>query len=152
MLNFTFTWQKTWIFLVGCLLAGIVGVMTNNNTAGAAVLLGFIIYLASPHSESEGLPAGATVLMAAIHEGNFGKLKELLEKKTVGVNDKDHDGRTALHYATFKQRLDMLDLLIAAGADILVTTNKGFTVRQIAEKKRWRAGIARLDELKGELK
>ncbi|TXG39332.1 ankyrin repeat domain-containing protein [Seonamhaeicola maritimus] len=67
-----------------------------------------------------------TPLMAAVVKGHFNIAQLLLEKKA-NPNISDIKGTTALHYATMFQNLEIIKLLVTAGADVNLKNNVGKT-------------------------
>lgn len=68
--------------------------------------------------------AGDTRLSEAAMQGNKALVQQLL-KQGVDVDGAQGDGSTALHWAAFHDDLDMVKLLIAAGANVKVATAEG---------------------------
>jgi ankyrin repeat protein len=76
-------------------------------------------------------------LISASDKGDIEAVKSLLEKD-VYIHAQDREGRCALVAAAYKNRLEIVDLLIAAGADVnmkdntlqsayLISTSDGYT-------------------------
>ena len=57
---------------------------------------------------------------------------EVLATHGADVNAQDENGWTALHYAVRDDHLDVVDLLLAAGADRSIKNDKGLTPRMNA--------------------
>lgn len=53
--------------------------------------------------------------------------KRILADRRMDLNAEDNDGRTALHYAVLKRRLDVIRSLLEAGADKSLEDDKGRT-------------------------
>jgi uncharacterized protein len=70
------------------------------------------------------LPAADSRLADAAMNGDRDALRSLVKQK-VDVNSPQGDGTTALHWAAFRDDLDMVKLLIAAGADVKAATREG---------------------------
>lgn len=73
-----------------------------------------------------------SVCMAgAIHEaakaGDTAQVKSILKDTPGAMTQPDSNGITALHHAAFKGRLDVVKLLIGAGADVNAEDNSGGT-------------------------
>ena len=68
--------------------------------------------------------AGDTRLSEAAMNGNKEVVRSLLKEK-IDVDAAQGDGTTALHWAAFRDDLDMVKMLIAAGANVKVTTREG---------------------------
>src|SRR5436305_555545 len=67
---------------------------------------------------------GDTRLSDAAMQGNQDGVRSLLKQK-VDVNAPQGDGSTALHWAAYRDDLEMVKLLLAAGANAKVTTREG---------------------------
>jgi ankyrin repeat protein len=65
-----------------------------------------------------------TRLAEAAHSGDRPQVKALLMQK-VDVNAAEGDGATALHWAAFRDDLEMAKELLAAGADVKARTREG---------------------------
>jgi len=68
--------------------------------------------------------AGDTRLSEAAMHGDRATVKALLAQK-VDVDASQGDGTTALHWAAFRDDLEMAKMLVAAGANVQVTTRDG---------------------------
>lgn len=68
--------------------------------------------------------ASDTRLSEAAMQGNREAVRSLLKQK-VDVDGAQGDGTTALHWAAFKDDLEMVKMLLAAGANVKVTTREG---------------------------
>jgi ankyrin repeat protein len=78
---------------------------------------------------------GVTPLMSACINDNLGVVKMLVQHMWgQGLDDGDDDGWTALHYAAYWGREEMLRCLLLAGADPSITDNEGRTPRASAEE------------------
>jgi ankyrin repeat protein len=67
------------------------------------------------------LSAADTRLSEAAMNGDTTAVRALLQQKA-DVNGAQGDGSTALHWATYRDDVEMLKLLLAAGADVKATT------------------------------
>ena len=71
-------------------------------------------------------------------KGDVEKVNVLLDKTSVGVNDQDKDGMTALIAAASQgersQNADVMDLLIEKGANVNKQNNQGETALYVASK------------------
>src|SRR5579862_1285454 len=65
-----------------------------------------------------------TRLSEAAMQGNKEKVRSLL-KERVDVDGAQGDGSTALHWAALHDDLDMVKMLLAAGANVKVATRDG---------------------------
>jgi ankyrin repeat protein len=63
-------------------------------------------------------------LSEAAMQGDKGAMKTLIEQKA-DVNGAQGDGTTALHWAAFNDDFDMVNVLLAAGANVKATTRVG---------------------------
>ena len=68
--------------------------------------------------------AGDTRLSEAAMQGNSDAVRTLLKEK-VDVDAAQGDGTTALHWAAFRDDLEMVKWLLAAGANVKATTREG---------------------------
>lgn len=68
--------------------------------------------------------AGDTRLSEAAMQGNSDAVRSLLKDK-VDVDAAQGDGTTALHWAAFRDDLEMVKWLLAAGANVKATTREG---------------------------
>ncbi len=68
--------------------------------------------------------AGDTRLSEAAMQGNTETVRSLL-KQRVDVDASQGDGTTALHWAAFRDDLEMAKMLIAGGANVKVETREG---------------------------
>src|SRR5436305_1625360 len=73
-----------------------------------------------------GRGAGKSDVADAAMNGNKTVLRALLQQKT-DVNAKQVDGATALHWAVYRDDVEMADLLIRAGADVKAVNLEGVT-------------------------
>ncbi len=75
------------------------------------------------------IPSG--VYAKDIHEaaiqGDVNKVKEIIQKEPDEVHAKDTQGRTALHRAAQKGNIEMVEFLIASGADMNAKDDNGRT-------------------------
>jgi ankyrin repeat protein len=72
------------------------------------------------------LGAAGSTIADAVMKGDIVAVRALLAQKT-DVNDPQVDGATALHWAVYRDSLEMADLLIRAGADVKATSREGVT-------------------------
>src|SRR5687767_4215896 len=77
-----------------------------------AVLL--VVLCATPSAQSPRL------LVNAVKRGDHAAVKSLLRGKTI-VNEAEADGTTALHFAVQANDVELVQLLIGAGADVKVS-------------------------------
>ena len=73
-------------------------------------------------------------LLNASHNGNFATLKELLEKGA-NVDAQDNEDWTALHWATFWNYLNIVQVLLKNKADVNIQNNFGTTALMDASVK-----------------
>src|SRR5215469_14993553 len=69
-------------------------------------------------------PAGDTRMADAAMQGDKSALQSLLQQK-VDVNAAQGDGTTALHWAAYREDVDMARLLLKTGANLKATTRIG---------------------------
>mmetsp|Transcript_17689 Transcript_17689/g.40998 ORF Transcript_17689/g.40998 Transcript_17689/m.40998 type:complete len:558 (-) Transcript_17689:67-1740(-) len=76
---------------------------------------------------------GASALSEAAVEGHAAIARMLLnEHKLTNPNEQNHEGRTPLHRAAFQSRLEMISLLLEAGADPRIKQRSGETPYDLA--------------------
>jgi Ankyrin repeats (many copies) len=80
--------------------------------------------------EEEAEPA--TPIIAAASAGEADNLKQLIAEKAAGVDDRDEEGRTALHFASGYGEVECMAILLEAGADINGKDNNGNTALHYA--------------------
>jgi hypothetical protein len=79
-------------------------------------------------------------LFTAVASGNVAQVRELLAADPGAANVTDNEGATALHYATLHGHRDIVDLLVARGADINArderfgATPAGWTIEYLRER------------------
>lgn len=72
-----------------------------------------------------GSPSQANNFIAAASEGDLDEVQALLEYGNVDMNQGDYDKRTALHLAAGEGRIDIVQFLCEAGADVNVQDRWG---------------------------
>lgn len=77
--------------------------------------------------EEEGVEA-ATPIIGAASAGDAETLKKLVAEKDAGIDDRDEEGRTALHFAAGYDEVECMKILLDAGADINAQDQNGNTV------------------------
>ena len=75
---------------------------------------------------------GWTPLMAAACEGHVAAVEVLLSRKEIGIDRQNADGKTALYWASNEDELEVLSLLVQAGADPRIADNVGETPLDVA--------------------
>jgi ankyrin repeat protein len=146
-MNFIFTWKKALIFTGSLLLAAILSTLLDMPASfGVLIMIGVIYYLAN-FDRKKSTAKNTTVLIVAVDDGNLEKVKAIIAKNIVSLDDQDSEGYTALHYATIKMRLDIVDALLSAGANRALATRKGETALQIAKRTKWPTGASRLQSV-----
>lgn len=84
-----------------------------------------------------------TPLMDACHFGHVGVVRLLVRHMGgQGLENRDEDGRTALHWAAFGSPVEVLRLLLLSGADPTVMDHEGMTPHAEAVKSKDQACIA----------
>lgn len=79
---------------------------------------------------------GESALLKVVALGNVKMAKELIRKgANVNIHD-EHLGNTPLHYAVAKKNTPMIDLLLANGADMYATNNRGETPAGVVLSKK----------------
>jgi ankyrin repeat protein len=68
----------------------------------------------------------------AIKEGHGEKVKAMINRKIALVRERDYEGWTPLHTASFYGRLEIAQLLIDHGADVRAADNSGETPLHLA--------------------
>ncbi|HDP88552.1 MAG TPA: ankyrin repeat domain-containing protein [Thioalkalivibrio sp.] len=76
---------------------------------------------------------GVTVLMKAVHGGDPAVVRRLLEEPALMVDTPGPRGNTALTYAILYGHAEMVEALIARGADVNVARANGTTPKAIAD-------------------
>lgn len=71
-------------------------------------------------------------LHAAAHHGDLAALREALQRDPKAVTQRDEQGRTAVHIATFAGQREALRLLAAAGADLNALEHQRYDAVTIA--------------------
>ncbi len=77
-----------------------------------------------------GAPAEAAArrdapLVAAVKSADVDTVRALVGDRAVDVNEAEPDGATALHWAVHRNAAELVDLLLAAGADVSVANRYG---------------------------
>src|SRR5688572_27041584 len=75
--------------------------------------------------------SAATPLVDAAKSGNVAAVRSELQKKA-DVNAPAVDGSTALHWAVHNNALDIVDLLLGAGANVMAANRYGVTPLTLA--------------------
>ncbi len=68
----------------------------------------------------------------AVEAGSLKLVKGLIEKNPAIIRERDSDGWTPLHWACRSHKAEMVELLLAHGADVNARDAKGRTPRSIA--------------------
>jgi len=74
-----------------------------------------------------GSPSQASNFVAAASDGDADEVKALIEYGSVDIDGGDYDRRTALHLAAGEGRLEVVEILCDAGADVNVKDRWGNT-------------------------
>ena len=64
-------------------------------------------------------------LVAAVKAADLEAVRTLIGEQAVDVNQAEPDGATALHWAVHRNDAELVDLLIAAGADVAAANRYG---------------------------
>jgi len=102
-----------------------VNVKNNEGLTPADVALGRIRKVVAPLTPVAKLliAKGADIsVVSAVHMEDLDKARELI-RKGASVNVKDERGRTALHYAAAQGHKDIVEILLANGADVNAGTD-----------------------------
>jgi ankyrin repeat protein len=94
------------------------------------------------------IPAGAAerpALIDAARNSDTSAMRALLDRK-VDVNAAEGDGATALHWASYRDQLEAVDLLIRAGANVNAANDLGATPLWLAAQNGSVAVVRRLLE------
>lgn len=78
---------------------------------------------------------GVILLMIAAANGNIQMLNLMLANKSLDVNKKDRYGVNAFWIAAFYSRIEFLNCLARAGADLYATNQNGSNALHIAVKR-----------------
>ena len=97
------------------------------SSALSPALLVSALFFASPAS-------AATKLIDAVKQGDAAAVRALIAQKAPGnnVNASDPDGSTALHWAVQRDDVALIDMLLAAGADVKAATRYKITPLSLA--------------------
>src|ERR1700739_807217 len=87
--------------------------------------------------------AGDTRVSDAAMQGDRDAVRSLLAQKA-DVNAPQGDGSTALHWAAFKDDLEMAKMLLASGASVKATTRIGAITPLLMAAKNGNAGMIEL--------
>ena len=72
-------------------------------------------------------------LIRAVWNNNIVECRRLIDTGEANVNgDRDHDGCTALHWASFRGYLEISELLTSSGADVNIRDEYGRTALHVA--------------------
>jgi len=99
------------------------------------VLVPYLLYLLIRSRPETRQLRGCTPLGLAAFKGDLARIKALLGKGT-DINVQDRVGRTALHLAALHERVDVVRILLEAGAEVDVTDLRyGFRPLHFAARK-----------------
>lgn len=100
--------------------------------SGSAELVGlFLKYRADASKSVDGGGAKQTPFFPAIYHEQYQSLKLLADAKK-GLETKDVDGYTPLHFAAYVGSAQAVQILLEAGAKTTARTNQGYTPMEIA--------------------
>ncbi len=66
------------------------------------------------------------IFLKAAEQGNTALVREMINMNKELINSKDTDGYTALHRASYNGRIDVMNVLIEKGANVLAKTDDGW--------------------------
>src|ERR1700676_3486030 len=90
-----------------------------------------LLVLVSGASQHLRANAGDATLLEAVKAGNHDAIRTLLEHRA-GVNTPEADGTTALHWAVRADDLEVVQMLLRAGADVKAANRYGVTPLSLA--------------------
>jgi ankyrin repeat protein len=86
----------------------------------------------------------------AIKKGDIHEVKNLVGDPKLDINAVDKEGKTALHHATFKKNVPMMEHVLRAGAKLDAVDSKGKKPLDIAIENQHQASIILLVSLGAE--
>ena len=86
-------------------------------------------------------PQGNTALQTAILAEKTEIAIYLIEQKVELNTQNTGNGATALHLAVYKRNMEVIKLLVAAGADITIKDSRGSTPMQMAEMLKFQEAV-----------
>src|SRR5438876_6953717 len=98
--------------------------MTRGIIAGLSALLFLLVTTFT-------IGAGRSDVADAAMKGDKAAIRSLIQQKA-DANAMQIDGATAVHWAVYKDDLEMLELLVAAGARVNAANREGITPLQMA--------------------
>ena len=104
----------------------------KRNTEAKAVLAALAATPSLAQSVDEA--TGITAVMKAIRGKDVGVVKAVLGAFPSGVNVADKNGATPLHHAVVYQNLEIISVLVGAGADLSARDIHGETQVELARK------------------
>ena len=84
-------------------------------------------------------------------DSEINDVRNVIKYSEITVNDRDVGGNTALHWAYYRRRQDIIDVLLAAGANPRIKNNSGNTASEIGSFN-GNAHVRRLVESKNPMK
>ena len=72
------------------------------------------------------------LMHSAAYDGRASFLQKLLESYEIDINSKDNLGQTALHYASRRNNVDCVEILLKFGANVMVPNPQGSTALHLA--------------------
>jgi ankyrin repeat protein len=86
----------------------------------------------------------STPLIDAVKQQDKAAVRALLQQKRVDVNAPQGDGATALHWAAYLDDAELVDLLLAAGANVNIANDLSITPLSLASANRSAAVVRKL--------
>ena len=100
----------------------------------AGISTAIVVAFALAAGASQGAAAGRLPLTQAADAGDVVAVRALLSERPADVNATEPDGATALHYAANRGNLEIVEALLAAGADAAAANRYGVTPVSLASR------------------
>jgi ankyrin repeat protein len=82
------------------------------------LVFGLLILLATDRAKAD---ESSALIADAMQGGRLDRVRALIDRREVNIDDAQTDGMTALHWAVYRDDLDGTEMLLEAGADANVT-------------------------------